>query len=242
MSLKRSTGVTPGFGSNPYQGILDYKPTIDTPDDDFGSTTLDSKWTAVSGTSGTVSLTETGEVEKYDLSTRPGWLLMQAGSAADQKVELRQDWTLPDGDSIVVAVAIAISVEGNSIVNNELGCGVSINDNDTGWNAGEYSSLYMDVQTAGYRPILYDGSTLNGIADPAPMGVMQYFRLTRSGTSIYGSYTMDGATWMPLGSLTRTGTATNLWIFAESVAAAADPVPIQAFAWVRQGTNALDPW
>jgi hypothetical protein len=53
--------------------ILDHKPgAADTPDDEFDSTTLDGKWTAVSGSSGTVDLAETGEVTKYDLTTRPG--------------------------------------------------------------------------------------------------------------------------------------------------------------------------
>jgi hypothetical protein len=242
MSMRRSQGATPGFGSNPYQGILDYKPTIDTPDDEFGSSTLDGKWTAVTGSSGTVDLAETGEVEKYDLATRPGWLLMQAGSAADQKVELRQDFTLPDGASIVVAMSNAISVEGNSIVNNELWSGISINDNDAGYAAGEYSAIFNDVQANGYRPAFYDGSDLSGLALSTPMGTMQYFRMDRDGTSIYGYASMDGSTWMPFGPLVRSGTATNLWIFAESVAAAQDPVPIQAVKWIRQGTSAFDPW
>ncbi len=232
-----------------FSPILDHKPTTDTLDDEFDSTTLDGKWTAVSGSSGTVSLVETGEVEKYDLTTRPGWLLMQAGSAADQKVELRQDLTLADGDSVIMAFSPTTSSDADTgIAANEMRTGISLNDNDAGWDAGEYNTLAWTVQTDGWRIIHWDGSTMHGTtgttstADSAPTTQLIYVRMARIGSVLHAYWSSDGATWMSLGSETRSATATNIWIYAESISAASEPVPVIAVGWIRQGTNALDPW
>lgn len=230
--------------------ILDHKPTTDTPDDEFDSTTLDAKWTAVTGSSGTVSLLETGEVQKYDLASRPGWLLMQAGSAANQKVELRQDFTLADGDSIQVAISLNSSSDGDmGIGADELWCGIALNDNDTGYDAGEYNALFLNVSTNIIRLLHYDGTTVFGSTSPfadkgisIPIGHVIYLRFARSGSTVYAFWSADGSSWMAMGSEARTATATNIWLFKESVAAASEPVPIVAVDWIRQGTNNLDPW
>lgn len=230
--------------------ILDYKPSTDTPDDEFDSTTLDAKWTAVTGSSGTVSLLETGEVQKYDLTTRPSWLLMQAGSAANQKVELRQDFTLGDGDSIIAAISLNSSSDGDmGIGSDELWCGLSLNDNDTGYDAGEYNALFLNVSTNIIRLLHWDGSTVFGSTSPfadkgisIPVGHLLYLRFARSGSTVYAFWSSDGSSWMPMGSESRSATATNVWLFKESVAAASEPVPIVAVDWIRQGTNSLDPW
>lgn len=232
-----------------YSPILDHKPTTDTLDDEFDSTTLDGKWTAVSGSSGTVDLLETGEVEKYDLTTRPGWLLMQAGSVADQKVELRQDLTLADGASVILAISLTVSSDDNTGIGaNELWAGISINDNDAGWDAGEYNALFFDVEVNGWRLLHYDGTSAFGATGPSgttassPVTELIYLRFMRSGSVVYAFWSVDGSSWMAMGSETRSATATNIWIFTESVAAASEPVPIVAVDWIRQGTNNLDPW
>jgi hypothetical protein len=233
--------------------ILDYKSTTDTPDDEFDSTTLDAKWTAVTGSSGTVDLLETGEVQKYDLTTRPGWLLMQAGSAANQKVELRQDWTLGDGESIIVAMSFnTAAIDDDTIANNELWAGISINDNDAGYDAGEWHALFFDVNEGGWRLIHFDDASFtHGTTVPSavntdniggPIAQLVYFRFARSGSVVHAFWSHDGTSWMSMGSDTPTATATNLWIFVESLAAANEPVPIVAVDWIRQGTNNLDPW
>jgi len=227
------------------------KPTADTPDDEFDATTLDGKWTAVTGASGTVDLAETGEVQKYDLTTRPGWLLLQAGSAADQKVELRQDFTMVDGSSIVVALAFgwAASDGDTGVADDEQWLGIAINDTDSGYDAGAYLQTAWDVAADGARIRTYDGtSVLGALTDSTNQeligvpGSVVFFRIARSGTTYRVYVSGGGVSWTPLGSKVIATAPNNLWVFAESVAASGEPVPIHAVAWVRQGANTLDPW
>jgi hypothetical protein len=227
------------------------KAVVDTPDDEFEAETLDAQWTAVTGTLGTVDLFETGEVEKFDLTTRPGWMLMQAGSAADQKVELRQDWTLGDGESIVVAIAWAWATSDGEtgITTNEQRLGIGLNDTDSGHDAGAYIYLAADVDVDSSRLLLYDGSTAlastKSTTDDSVAiagGELTFLRISRIGTTYRGSISNDGMAWQPFGSKTIGTAPTNLWLFCESPSASQDPVPIHAVYWVRQGTNALDPW
>jgi hypothetical protein len=238
--------------------ILSVKGSVDDPpDDEFDDSTgmsgavngLDAKWTAVSGTSGTVSITETGEVEKYDLTSRPGWLLMQAGSSADQKVELRQDFTLGDGDSIVLAMATpwAASDGQAGIVNNELWTGLCLNTSDAGYDQGTFLVLLFDTNQSGIRLLTYDGTNFiastSESATPGmhiPVGQLIYLRMIRASTVIHCFWSADGSTWMPMGS--DTISPTNIWLFAESTVLAGEPVPVVAVYWVRQGGNGFDPW
>ena len=90
------------YQSNERRHNLEFgKTATDTPDDEFDTGSLDGKWTAVSGSSGTVDLLGTTG-STYDFTTRSGELLMQGYNGA--AVELRQDYTLPDGNSIDVKI------------------------------------------------------------------------------------------------------------------------------------------
>ena len=224
------------------------KSVADTPDDEFAASTLDAKWTAVSGTSGTVDLLETAEVETYDLATRSGWLLMQAGAASGQIVELRQDWTLGDGESIVVAFAGPGPSLGSSATNNERQYGITLNDTDTSHNDGDYIVLWHDTETTDNSHILfqYDISGLTAIGtsgEPMPDPGNLFLRIARSGTSYYGFWSAgSGSAWQPMGSVVFATAPTNLWIFDWAQASGHDPIPITGVCWVRQGTNSLDPW
>ncbi|MDX1766242.1 MAG: hypothetical protein R3313_04795, partial [Candidatus Saccharimonadales bacterium] len=224
------------------------KTTVDTPDDEFNYSNLDSKWTAVSGSSGTVDITETGNVSKYDLATRPGYLLMQAGNNGSQEVSLRQDYTLPDGDSIIMAIDPSLTMDGASgLAGNDWKVGLSINDSDTTWNTTEYTSIHFDVEADGWRIMIDDGSTNYSTPrnETGPgLGQKVYLRLSRSGTAISASYSVGGKSWVPLGgTLTRSGTADNIWIFADNQASNSGFVPIQSVDWIRQGdATTLDPW
>lgn len=230
-----------------YSPILDHKPTTDTLDDEFDSTTLDAKWTAVSGSVGTVNLLETGNVSKYDLTTRPGWVLMQAGSAGTEVVELLQDITLADGESVIAAFAPAALTD-VAIANNELLFGLSLNGNDTAWDntttTGAVQVLFdFDVDLATIDFGEFGGGGMVGVKTPiGAWGHIVYLRITRSTLNYYGSYSMDGSTWVQLGAEALSSAANNIWLFCESRAAYGDPVPIVAVDWIRQGTNGLDPW
>jgi hypothetical protein len=217
----------------------------DPPDDEFEGGTLDAQWTVVAGASGTVSILELANVAKYDLATRDGFILLQAGQTAGQTVSLRQDYTVPDGSSIILALAPALALDGSSWTNNEFWVGMWLNDNDTDYDAGTYQGLFIDVNTGGGSLLYYDGaingSTATG-AFAAVVGQTIYLRIARSGTIYYGFYSFDGATWVPMGASDNSTTYTNVWIAVEAKATSNDPIPIQAVDFIRLGSNALDPW
>jgi hypothetical protein len=228
------------------------KVTADTPDDEFSELTLDAKWTAVSGSSGTVDLFESSNVSEYDLITRPGNLLVQVGQTGAQEVMLRQDYTLPDNKSIITAISPNLMSDDlggtdSGILNNELQIGLSINDSDTDHDAGNSHEVFFDANVNGWRLIqqIHNGGSVVGGTTPGnAMPDLQkiYLRISRVSSAYYGFFSMDGTTWFPLSGDTPAGTYDNVWIWVRSGATFGDPIPIQAFDWVRLGTNSIDPW
>lgn len=215
------------------------KTSADTPDDEFESTTLDGKWTAVGSiASGTVDLLETGAVNKYDLTTRPGWLLIQQGATSSGT--LRQDHTLADGASIIVAMSVGTGFD-SAIANNQINVGISLNDNDAGYNSGNYLNAYIDTEN--YECVLksYNDVTAVLSSEGIVFGQTIYFRVARSGLVYYIFYSLDGCSWCGLGSDTAGSAYDNIWLFMTTTS---NPTPaaIGAFNWIRQGTNSLDPW
>lgn len=232
-----------GGGGNLGGLYLDAKGAADTPDDDFDSTTLDPKWTAVSGSSGTVNLLETSDVSKYDLSTRPGYLLMQVGNNAAQVVRLRQDYTLPDGASIVAALHPAVAMDSTSRTNNEFFHSLYLNDNDTSETSGNWVRILFDVNTTDLRFQSADSAAGTiGSCDALGLPPFIYLRIARSGLTYYFFVSGGGYSWTHMGSSVAGAAYDNIWIAMNNPAAAVDPVPICSWRWIRQGTNDIDPW
>ena len=233
-----------------YSPILDNKPTTDTPDDDFDSATLDGKWTAVSGSVGTVGLLDTTNTSKYDLSTRPGTLLLQVGrDGTAREVELRQDYTIPDGESLVAAVSVAMPMDDVGADGGEIEIGISLNQTDTGPEDGTYVRMIVAAGTTSNVGIsAFDGTTVKRSYAPAGDGTNNaqtfYLRIVRSGTTYYPFFSRDGQVWSPLGAGYAAGTTlTNVWIYARNTVSYTDaPIPIGAVRWFRQGTGNVDPW
>jgi hypothetical protein len=219
------------------------KKQADPCDDEFDQGVLDPKWTVVDGSAGTCSLTYTGG-DRYDVTSRKGWLLMQVDNG--NHVKLRQDYTLPDGYSIVMACAPTTMADAQSgIANNEIHVGLALNDNDGDYPSGNAVYMYWDTGTDNWR-IAYasQGGTSYStpIAISAPIAHRVYFRIARVSLDYYGFWSGDGSTWMPLAKYTAAAELTNVWVFAESLAAFGDPTPIHAVDWMRQGGNGIDPW
>ncbi len=235
-----------------FSPILDHKPTVDTLDDEFDSAILDGKWTVNAGSSGVVDFFETGNINIYDLTTRPGYLLTQAGSAGAQQVRLRQDLTLADGASVIVQVFPAMSMDGEpGWAASQRNIGIALNDNDTTDTSGNSLTLTLQTGINGQARILaYDGTTGRSIGEFQQRGAAWaagpvYLRFSRSGTNYRPSVSFNGgASWNMLGDTTTfTGTTfTNLWITDKNSAAFSSIVPVTAWGWIRQGTNTLDPW
>lgn len=225
------------------------KATADTPDDDFLSTSLDGKWTAVAGSSGTVSLLESGDVAKYDLATRPGSMLIQVGSAATQQVLLRQDYTLPDGASIVAAISPAIHF--GAMAGDELQIGLSLNTDDSGYGAGtsylHFHAVEVDSLPDTQTVVLGSSGgaatiTLASTQRTPAYGETIFLRISRSGLFYYPMISYDGQTWAQFGGTSYAAAFTNIWLFARNGGTTGTPVPIQSVRWIRQGTNGVDPW
>lgn len=223
------------------------KASADTPDDEFPTSSLDAKWTVVDGSSGTVGLIDGSGAGVYDLSTRPGWLLMKVGTAVDDSVVLRQDYTLPDGKCIVAAVTFASDQQTTQSANNEISLGIVLNDNDTGptsSTAGQTLHCYVDSEASGQiRVIGYDGTTILGeTATATTFAGLTFVRIDRSGLVYRAFYSHSGWGWTYLGSKTMGSAANNIWLYGRCTATMANRVVVGA-KWIRQGTAlAIDPW
>lgn len=236
-----STGVAQvsRLVSSIYRNPIDRpKASADTPDDDFTAATLDAKWTAVAGSLSTVSLLGSGG-SIYDLTTRPGDLLCQVSNT--NHVKLRQDYTLPDGSSIIMAFTASVPA---TISDNELQIFLSLNDNNTDKEAGNSFSVFMDTDSLTWQI----QSRANGAGGAAlsdfnpPLGGTVYLRITRAGLVYTSFYSLNGDVWINASTQTPAGAYDNIWITVECLAASGPPTGISAIHWIRQGSNALDPW
>lgn len=207
-----------------------------TPDDEFGSGTLNVKWTAVEGGSGTVDLWENSNVEEYDLTTRPGWLLMQAGRATTQNVQLRQDYTLGDGDAIIARFAPAIQGSG---VNNHFQCSLALNDSDTSYVSGTWAYIAQDSQNGGgIRLLMYSGTGAGAergtTLDMLPGDVWVGYR--RSGTDYTSFVSLNGGdSFIVMGTASHGVAFDNVWLSCNTSAtqSSARPVPFAGWDWIR---------
>jgi hypothetical protein len=233
--------------SGTFSPILDRKPTTDTPDDEFDSSTLDGKWTEVDGVTGTVDVIGKPVTDAiYDLSSRPSWLLIQG--VGSNGVDLRQDYTLPDGKSLVVGFAPALAANSGTEddwINNEMRFAFSVNDDDAAHADGNFARIQFEVEANSYR---WFGSETGAVAvghlsrsSGFSLGALMYMRIARDGGDYHLFVTQDGSTWVPLGTATPGATADNIWIHMEAVSQPV-PAPIFAIPWIRLGTNDIDPW
>jgi hypothetical protein len=166
------------------------KASADTPDDDFTGTSLDAKWTATDGTAGTVSLLGGAGSGVYQVGARDGWINFMVGTSAGDSVDLRQDYTLPDGKCIVAYVTFAIDNSAALAGNNEMWVGIGVNDNDSGpysGAAGQTATIIFDTDANGTWRILGIASTVPNLIGTAPATSIQqaltgvFMRIDRSG-------------------------------------------------------------
>lgn len=215
---------------------LTTKSTPDTPDDEFDSSTLDVKWTAVSGSSGTVDLLQSGSTvtEVYDLTTRSGTLLVQVGDGDD--VLLRQDYTLPDGYSIV------LSISGTPDGGDNMAIGLVLNQTDSDPLTGEWFTNAMEQDSTQWVVQSYSSTSSTGretVRDVLAERV--YLRIMRDDLTYHSFVSLDGSTWAWVYSETESFVHTNLWIRV-SGPNSSTYAPIIAIDWIRLGTNDFDPW
>lgn len=222
--------------------LLNSPPPAAAPDAEFTGTI--SPFTAVDGSSGTASLIAGAGAGIYDVATRAGWVLMMTGTASGDSVELKQDYTLPDGKCIVAAVAMAFD---NASANNEINCGIAVNDNDAGvfsGTAAQTLAIQLDAEASSQLRIIgFDGTTAQGDSATGASTLGTWFlRIDRSGLVYRCFSSKDGFAWTFHGTKTMGTAANNVWLFAQCGATQANRITVGC-AWFRQGTAlAIDPF
>jgi len=218
--------------------------TVGTPssmDDEFDSGSLDVKWTAVQGSSGTINLLQTSSTAIYDLTTRSDAICFQAGPTSGNYVYLRQDYTLPSTYSIVAALAPAWPLDA-SMAANEMQFGITLNSTDSSPQSGDYAYLFADSQTLACHIRYYDNTNLGYTPTQGVNMGITYLRIARSGLNYYGFTSFDGRAWTYLGKKTVSSQFTNVWIISACKYTNTSVVPVGTMYWIRQGGNGLDPW
>ncbi len=211
-------------------------------DDDFDTGALAAKWSVEAGTLGTVSLLTSPLAGTYDLTSRRGWLLMQP--IKDDSVRLRQAYTLPDGYSLVAAVAPAINCSGQAgISDSELDLGIILSD-----GGANFYTVHVDSEVEGWRVWCgWGGGAPSGTSLPPnkPLhsiaGVV-YLRIARVGLVYSGFMSYDGHTWLPFTGWESPAELTQFDLWASVTDVIGAPAPIQAVNWVRVGGNGVQPW
>lgn len=232
------------------------KGSADTPDDNFLLTTLDAKWTVVSGSSGTVNpfLASTSQQAIYDLTSVPGMLALQPHyTSTQQSVYLRQDYTLATSSSIVMKLFTAGQVSSNTA--GEITVGLYLNASNTSPTTGGYCFITFQVNTDGWElrgKYLPNGgggaeeSTWGDVGNEwAFNGAPLYFRITRISSSVYVlQVSLNGLNWTSMRKFTSDITFDNVWISAVSTAAvpSAQVAPVQLIDYVRLGNMSMIPW
>lgn len=224
--------------------LSDAKGSTDTPDDLFPGTSLDGKWTVVAGSAGTLTTAFfNADANRNVYEVDDGRLLVQVGNA--DEVSLRQDYTLPDGNSIIAA--IEVPYPGSSGDNSRVT--LSLNDNDTGPGSGNaiHATIEQDTGEWVFQGLSGAFATTGGVeiaTGRAIVSELVYLRITRTGLlyRTWGSINR-GRSWTMLGSLTPGGAFNNVWLnFLGDALGTNEPNPIYTVYWVQQGSNDLDPW
>lgn len=233
-TLSTGTSITP----------LDVKRAADGFDDEFDSTTLDSSWTVGgTGTAGTVSFAGEGALSNpiYDLSTRPGWCLLQF--AQSQTIKLSKPVSLAVGESLITC--LAPSAQGPGSGDNSVYLNFSLQSSvisPTNWIA--FSIIEQDANTELEAVV---NSAMSGEKDveynlPLPSGKM-YLRYTRTTNYYTCSTSYDGTSWFRLGKISYTGSLGYIvFDIRGNGGALSAPYPIVGIDWIRKGTADLDPW
>jgi hypothetical protein len=259
------TIVYEGRGTKPFAGMFNDlqrivgpwninlpKAVADTPDDDFDSSThFSGLWTAVSGSTGSISLTgagSTGSGGLYQLFPDHSLLLAQISNG--KHVHLRQDYTLPSGRSIIAKVTPAVT-DINTAATSAVEILLALNGSTSTPEPGSGVSFHAIVQTIndasgiGIRSSFRNDASATTVSASKQYdlgGAPFYLRIARSSLTYYAYSSRDGLTWNSLKSVTVGSAPGRLWLSFMSQAALANPQPVCAVEWLREGSASYFPW
>lgn len=213
------------------------KQTADPVDDEFNTSTLDSKWNVTSGAQEAINLLETGTVNRFDLTSEPGALLVQTKTTP---FSMRQDVTIPDNSSII----LSISGTPNGPINDgdNMRMSISLNDNDTAYINGNYLELALEQDTDTFNVQGFKtGGTYTTVGDTFNVAETLYLRIMRSGLTYSAFVSTDGTNWTYIYQVTTPNALDNVWIYVIGPTAY-DYAPIVKFDWIRQANNSPSLW
>lgn len=196
-------------------------------------------YTAVAGSEATVVLDETtNAIARYERT--PSGLLIQTGEG--DVVQFRADYTLPDEQSMVIALSGAPNITAGD--NHSLA--MRLNDNDAGSTSGNYIAAMIEQDTSEYRvqgnsSIDSAGIELNPEL-PTPLVVL--LRISRSGLTYRSWVSLNlGMTWNAIDSDTFGAALTNVWIAVTgSNSQGFIPTARIVFICEGHGDDGYDPW
>jgi hypothetical protein len=263
------TVVYEGRGTKPFAGMFNdlqdsvgqwninmRKAVVDTPDDEFNSSThFAAGWTAVTGSAGAISLVgsgSTGAAGIYQLHPEQSLLLAQISNG--KNVYLKRAFTLATGNSIVAKVIPAHPWGVSDVAQVGIQAVIALNGSTSSPEPGSAPSIHVGVQLIddgsqtpndGLRVFARNDGTATTVANTyrvMPAGMPYYFRIARSSTVYYFFYSNDGIGWLSMASAALASAPSQLWLAFKSAAAMSNPQPIIAVDWVRQGGNGVFPW
>src|SRR5690606_25951186 len=189
-------GETYNYGLNPlnYLGLKNIDISLTPPsavDDDLAGSTLDAKWTVVQGQVGVVQLLDTvftGTYAKYDLTSRNQGILVQC--RAETGFQISQDYTLANGESIILKASYGMNVSNNP--EQLLWGGLSLTDDTP--RGGNYNTPFFESNADGWRFVqqrtggVQVGAWEDIGREPALITTDAYFRISKIDGDYYCFY------------------------------------------------------
>lgn len=231
------------------------KPTTAALDCDFDGPGLCEGWTAAKGAEGAIDRfrTTATDTQTYSLSAIPGALATQVANAGEDKVALRYEHPLADGESITVSLFVSTSGPENAYI-----FGVGLGDDADDPLEGNWYQAFVDAENRQiYRFItVYTNRVHDNVrgqpdqtSNPVPFPLIQITRTDQPGGAIrYDSWYSgnQGMTWSHFGRREFSTALTYVWIFqrigSSTTQSANFHTPYGGFRWVCLGGVGLFPW
>ena len=219
-------------------------------DDEFSQNKIDiSKWVINKGKVGKVDILDTSLLgfneSVIDMTTKSNSLLVQTGQAKD--FEIFQDYTLLDGESIILKMSSVIQL--TQTLEGFIDVGLCVGDGLTA-NSGNYITLKFASNNDGWYLIqertgaVLDGALGDVGSENATTSKDVYFRISRLSNGYQGFFSFNGKTWTISNYLDVIPQELDrIFIYSKSTATqAGSPLPITEFEWIRKGDNSIVPW
>src|SRR5690606_36148506 len=165
---------------------------------------------------------------------------------AENGFQISQDYTLSNGESIILKASYGMNVSNNP--EQLLWGGLSLTDDTP--RGGNYNTLFFESNEDGWRFVQQRAGGVQVGAwedigrEPALITTDAYFRISKIDGDYYCFYSLDGKTWaISSGGFTPASDFTKIFVYAGSWATKeAEPLPVIYFQYIRLGSNNYDPW